>query len=93
MTKNQTVELILNGVMVLKEEIEWKSFDLKGSKFYSAVVGMAVAGNETQVIVANDINVIKAVAWIHADGTFSWLNPPDHFKNEIEKKLLELYPR
>jgi len=77
----------------MKEKIEWKEFEIAGSKFYAAVVGMAVIGNETQVIVSDEIHAIKGVAFIHADGSFTWLNPPDNFKADVEKKLLELYPR
>jgi len=74
------------------ETIDWRTIDFEGRKLHAAVLGMAVGGNETQVLIADDINVVKDVAWIHDDKTVSWLvGPKEDRKQKLEKILLGLF--
>lgn len=53
---------------------------------------MAVAGNETQVLIADEIQVIKDVAWIHDDKTIDWLvGPSKEYKEALENELLKVF--
>lgn len=80
-------------INIREETISWKDFKLSsGGVMWTAIIGMAVLGNETQVIITNDIHVIKGIAIIHGDReTIDWINPPVMFKEEIEQKLLNYY--
>jgi len=57
------------------------------------IKGMAVGGNETQILCEDEIGVVKAVLWVHEDETCDWLNPPkEPYKTKYEtfvKKLLK----
>lgn len=80
-------------VKIREETISWKDFKLSsGGTIWTAIIGMAVIGNEIQVIVANDIHVIHGIARIHGDRlSIDWINPPIKFRQEIEEKLIKYY--
>jgi hypothetical protein len=79
------------------ETLKWKGFTIMAQgepvKLNCAIVGMAVGGDETQIIIANDIGQIRAVVWKHEDGSFTWINPPDkpEAKEAIEQRLAGIY--
>jgi hypothetical protein len=81
----------------MPEEIVWKKMRIaEGGRIYNlnvAQVGMAVLGNERQIVVADELQVIRGVAFLHDDGTVSWVSPPNINKDKsiIESKLKRLF--
>jgi len=58
------------------------------------IKGMAVAGREFQLVLTDELNVIRAVLFVHDCGLdFDWINPPTkEYQVKFEKcakKLLE----
>jgi hypothetical protein len=87
--------------MPFEETITWREFRLAGDTFYAAQVGMAVLGDECQIIVASDTHEIMGIAFRHDDGKIEWKNPlwkvlgpfiSNKFKAEIEAEILKLFP-
>ena len=75
----------------MKEEIRWKGFNLKNGGCLTAVA-IGIAASDSQVVIANDIHEIKAIAYISpANKVIDWKIPPERFKEEIESKLIELF--
>ena len=56
------------------------------------IIGMAVLGREDQILVRDDIGVVKAVVFAHDAGKkFTWINPPKaKYKKIMEKKMRKL---
>lgn len=74
----------------MKEEIRWKGFNLKnGGRLTAAAIG--IAASDSQVVIANDIHEIMAIAYINPTNVIHWKMPPERFKEEIESKLIELF--
>ena len=75
----------------LKEEIRWKDFNLKnGDRLAAAAIG--IAASDSQVVIANDIHEIMAIAYISpANKVIDWKILPERFKEEIQSKLIELF--
>lgn len=75
----------------MKEEIRWTSLNLEnGGRLEAAAIG--IAASDSQVVIANDIHEIMAVAYISpTNKVIDWKKPPERFKEEIESKLIELF--
>jgi len=72
--------------------VDWRTIELPGIKLHAGVLGMAVLGNEYQILVVDEIFVVKDVAWIHEDKTVDWLvGPSEEYKQALEKELLKLF--
>ncbi|GAI40292.1 unnamed protein product [marine sediment metagenome] len=71
---------------------ELGSVELEGRKIDFDILGMAVLGREDQILVRDDIGVVKAVVFAHDAGKkFTWINPPKpKYKKIMEKKMREL---
>lgn len=65
--------------------------ELAGHTYYLDVLGMAVLGDETQILV-RDIGIIKSVVFAHDGGkSFDWINPPKpKHKKKIEERIRQL---
>lgn len=75
----------------MKEEIRWKGFSLKNGGRLTAVT-IGIAASDSQVVIANDIHEIMAIAYISpVNKVIDWKMPPERFKEEIECKLIELF--
>jgi len=56
------------------------------------IIGMAVLGREDQILVRDDIGVVKSVVFAHDAGKkFTWINPPKpKYRKIFEAKMREL---
>ena len=71
---------------------ELGSVELEGRKIDFDILGMAVLGREDQILVRDDIGVVKAVVFAHDAGKkFTWINPPKpKYRKIFEAKMRKL---
>ena len=75
------------------ETITWHTFRVGETTLRCAVVGMAVVGDSTQILVADELDVVYSVVR-RTGGDYDWTNPPnDKSRVAIEEHLEKIYPR
>ncbi|MBA7602214.1 hypothetical protein ES703_09300 [subsurface metagenome] len=68
---------------------ELGSVKVKGRRIDFDILGMAVLGRADQILVRDDIGVVKAVVFAHDAGKkFTWINPPQpKYRKIFEAKM------